>query len=74
MINKKTTYYVAFFLLILNKAKKDSLDSIAKLDPKQLKATKSKRSARSSKVKSSKIKSSSSASSGARITVRRQRH
>ena len=60
--------------------KKDSLDSIAKLDPKQLKATKksSKRSGRSSetKVKSSKSKSSSSSSSSgtARISVRRQRH
>ena len=58
--------------------KKDSLDSIAKLDPKQLKATKksSKRSGRAEKVKSSKPKSSSSsASSGnARISVRRQRH
>lgn len=60
--------------------KKDSLDSIAKLDPKQLKATKksSKRSGRSSetKVKSSKSKSNSSSSSSgtARISVRRQRH
>ncbi len=60
--------------------KKDSLDSIAKLDPKQLKATKksSKRSGRSSetKVKSSKSKSNNSSSSSgtARISVRRQRH
>ena len=58
--------------------KKDSLDSIAKLDPKQLKATKKKSSRRSgeTKVKSSKPKSSSSSSSSgsARISVRRQRH
>jgi hypothetical protein len=58
--------------------KKDSLDSIAKLDPKQLKATKKKSSRRSgeTKVKSSKSKNSSSSSSSgsARISVRRQRH
>ena len=59
--------------------KKDSLDSIAKLDPKQLKATKksSKSSGSSSaKVKSSKPKSttSSAPSGNARISVRRQRH
>ena len=59
--------------------KKDSLDSIAKLDPKQLKATKksSKGKSRSTtaKVKTSKPKSSSATPSGnARVTVRRQRH
>ena len=60
--------------------KKDSLDSIAKLDPKQLKASKrsSKRTGRSgsAKVKKSRVKSSGSSSSGgtARISVRRQRH
>ncbi len=61
--------------------KKDSLDSIAKLDPKQLKAAKkssSKRSGRSTtaKVKTTKTKSSSSsvASGNARVSVRRQRH
>lgn len=59
--------------------KKDSLDSIAKLDPKQLKATKksSKGKSRSTtaKVKTSKPKSSSATPSvNARVTVRRQRH
>ncbi|MCH5311809.1 MAG: gliding motility protein GldN [Prevotella sp.] len=63
--------------------KKDSLDSIANLDPKAVKATKQKaasssgrRSASSGAVKTKKPKSSasSSSSSGARMTVRRQRH
>ena len=60
--------------------KKDSLDSIAKLDPRQLKAAKKKSgktgSSSSAKVKSSKPKksSSSSSSSTARMSVRRQRH
>ena len=60
--------------------KKDSLDSIAKLDPRQLKAAKKKSgktgSSSSAKVKSSKSKksSSSSSSSTARMSVRRQRH
>ena len=59
--------------------RKDSLDSIAKLDPKQLKAAKKSKggSSRSSstKVKSSKPKKSSSPSSGsARMSVRRERH
>ena len=59
--------------------KKDSLDSISKLDPKQLKATKKNKSARTgraTKVKSGKTKSSSSGSSSgsARVSVRRQRH
>ena len=61
--------------------KKDSLDSIAKLDPRQLKAAKkssSKRSGRSTtaKVKTKKTKStaSSSSSGNARVSVRRQRH
>ena len=61
--------------------RKDSLDSIAKLDPKQLKASKkskgsSSSSSASAKVKTSKPpKSSSSSSSGsARMSVRRQRH
>lgn len=61
-----------------DKAKKDSLDSIAKLDPKQLKASKkmSGRRGSTSSVKSGKSKRSSggSSSSGARVTVRRQRH
>ena len=61
--------------------KKDSLDSIAKLDPRQLKAAKKSASKRSggsttAKVKRTKSKSSSSSSSSgnARISVRRQRH
>ena len=64
-----------------DKARKDSLDSIAKLDPRELKAArkaKSKGTARSSsaRVKKSKpAKSSGSSSSGtARMSVRRQRH
>ena len=61
-----------------DKAKKDSLDSIANLDPKQLKAAKKKSGRRgsTSSVKSGKSKRSSggSSSSGARVTVRRQRH
>ena len=60
-----------------DKAKKDSLDSISRLDPKQLKALKSKsgRQGRSSSAKAKKSKSSGSlSSSGAKITVRRQRH
>ena len=62
--------------------KKDSLDSIAKLDVKTKKATKTKApkssSSSSSRTKASKPKSSSSSSSSssgsARVTVRRQRH
>lgn len=62
-----------------DKARRDSLDSIAKLDPKQLKATKksSKRSTRTSTAKAKKTKSSgsnSSSSGSARVSVRRQRH
>ena len=63
-----------------DKHRKDSLDSIAKLDPRELKAAKkakSKGTARSSsaRVKKSSNKKSSSASSGtARMSVRRQRH
>jgi gliding motility associated protien GldN len=60
-----------------DKHRKDSLDSIAKLDPALLKATKSKgRNGRTASVNAKKGKKSSgiSSSSGARITVRRQRH
>ena len=60
-----------------DKHRKDSLDSIAKLDPALLKATKSKaRKGRTASVKTKKGRNSSgvSSSSGARITVRRQRH
>ena len=61
--------------------RKDSLDSIAKLDPKQMKAAKKSKGVSSSskstsaKVKSSKPKKSSTPSSGsARMSVRRERH
>lgn len=63
-----------------NQARKDSLDSIAKLDPKALKAMKRKTSGRRSGSNTSSVKtkrpksSSSSSSSGAKMTVRRQRH
>ena len=64
-----------------DKHKKDSLDSIAKLDPKQLKAAKkskgssSNSKSTSAKVKSSKPKKSSTpSSSSARMSVRRERH
>lgn len=60
---------------------KDSLDSIAKLDPKAAKAAakaakkaKTTRRSSSSVSKSSRVKTSSSSSSSARVTVRRQRH
>lgn len=67
-----------------DQARKDSLDSIAKLDTKQLKAAKKRNrrsggtaSAKSSTktVKSGRLKSSASSSgSSARVTVRRERH
>ena len=62
-----------------DQAKKDSLDSIAKLDQKVMKSKKAKTSAtktKSTKVKKTKApKSSSSGGSGsARVTVRRERH
>ena len=64
-----------------DKHRKDSLDSIAKLDPKQMKAAKKSKGSSSSsksssaKVKSSKPKKSSAPSSGsARMSVRRERH
>lgn len=61
-----------------NQERKDSLDSIAKLDPKAAKAAAkaAKRSRRSSAstVKKAKTSKSSSSSSSARVTVRRQRH
>ncbi len=56
-------------------ARKDSLDSIAKLDKKSLKAVKQKsRRAQSTVKRSRRSSSSSSSSSAARVTVRRQRH
>ncbi len=59
-----------------DKARKDSLDSISKIDPKDYKALKKKAKAgKSSARKSRARKSSGSVSSGsARISVRRQRH
>ena len=60
-----------------DKHRKDSLDSIAKLDPQQMKiaAKKSRKNSNSARARKSRIKSSSSSSSGsARVTVRRQRH
>ena len=62
-----------------NAARKDSLDSIAKLNPKNSKSKRVRRSRtpRDAKatVKSNRSqKSSSSSSSAARVTVRRQRH
>lgn len=63
-----------------DKAKRDSLDSIASIDPKQLKKTKAKagsateqKKEKVTKTKTSRAKSSSS-SSGSLISVRRQRH
>ena len=61
-----------------DKHKKDSLDSIAKLDVKNIKAAKkaSKRAGQSAKVKSGSkgSRGSSSPSGNARVSVRRQRH
>ena len=62
-----------------DQAKKDSLDSIAKLDPKVMKSKKAKTS--TTKTKTTKVKkakapkrSSSGGSGAARVTVRRERH
>lgn len=63
-----------------DQARKDSLDSIAKLNPKDVKSKRVKRNRRAAgkktTVKSSRSRrtSSSSTSSPARVTVRRQRH
>ena len=60
-----------------DKARKDSVDSIAKLDKKQLKAVKNKNKNRRTThttVKRTRRSSSPSTSSAARVTVRRQRH
>ena len=59
-----------------DKARRDSLDSIAKLDPKELKAAKKKSGRRGSTARKSRRRSSggSSASSTGALTVRRQRH
>ena len=60
-----------------DKHRKDSLDSIARLDPQQMKlAAKKARKGSSASVRKSRTKSSGSSSSSgsARVTVRRQRH
>lgn len=60
-----------------DKARKDSVDSIAKLDKKQLKVVKNKNKNRRTThttVKRTRRSSSPSTSSAARVTVRRQRH
>ena len=60
-----------------DKHRKDSLDSIAKLDPQQLKiAAKKARKDGTARARksSSRLKSSTLASGSARVTVRRQRH
>ena len=61
-----------------DKARKDSIDSIAKMDPKQLKALRKGKTPKASKssVRKSKTRSSGggSSSGSARVSVRRQRH
>lgn len=62
-----------------DQAKKDSLDSIAKLDKKNVKGVKKNRRSSSGKssgstVKNRRQRSSSSSTSAARVSVRRERH
>ncbi|MBR6121890.1 MAG: gliding motility protein GldN [Prevotella sp.] len=64
-----------------DKQKRDSLDSIANVDPKAAKKLKSKRgdsssssTSKASRGKSSKSSTSSASNSSARVSVRRQRH
>ena len=60
-----------------DQARKDSLDSIAKLDKKAVKGVKAKNKNRRSETTAKRTRrssSSSSSSSAARVTVRRQRH
>ena len=62
-----------------NQAKKDSLDSIAKLDKKNVKGVKKNRRSSSGKssgstVKNRRQRSSSPSTSAARVSVRRERH
>lgn len=62
-----------------DQAKKDSLDSIAKLDKKNVKGVKKKRRSSSGKssgstVKNRRQRSSSPSTSAARVSVRRERH
>jgi len=59
-----------------DKAKRDSLDSIASLDPKAQKKLKQKQKEKNETVKATKTRrtKSSTSSSGAKVSVRRQRH
>ena len=61
-----------------DKAKQDSIDSLANLDPKQLKALRKERTSKNKTSRVRKSKSSSGGSSGgsgsARVSVRRERH
>ena len=61
-----------------DKAKQDSIDSLANLDPKQLKALRKQRDTKDKTSRVRKSKSSSGGSSGgsgsARVSVRRERH
>ncbi len=59
-----------------DKARKDSLDSIAKVDPKVMKAAKKGKSGSKSSARKSRSRQSNSGSSSgsARVSVRRQRH
>ena len=65
-----------------DKEKQDSIDSLANLDPKQLKAAKKQRAAGQTKEKTQRVKSRRSSSGGsssggsgaARVSVRRERH
>ena len=64
------------------KAKKDSIDSLANIDPKAAKAARAKRAASEPKEKSARVRtkrerssgSSASSSGAARVSVRRERH
>ena len=59
-----------------DKAKKDSIDSLATADPKALKGSKAKKTEKTARVKTKRERSSSSSSSSsaARVSVRRERH
>jgi gliding motility associated protien GldN len=60
-----------------DQARKDSLDSIARLDPKALKAVKRNRrvgGARTAKARTRRDSGTTAGGSSARVTVRRQRH
>ena len=59
-----------------DKVRKDSLDSIAKIDPKEAKAALKGKKSKDTKVKKSRSsrRSSGSSSGTARVSVRRERH